>query len=294
MILLILLFWNGKAQAHVEVVSVQSIRVNPYEHLIRGFRRTCNCDVKRLVISELNGIDLIKRINEIHPDVILAIGQQALVEVKKIKHIPIVYLMVFNPESILNGEKNISGIGLNIPMATQLNILLTILPECKKISMFYNPRNTQHLVKSLQTAASNKNVELVAREVNTSKEVLSFLNQMKTDYDVFWILPDATVVTPETTESFLIFSIEKKIPLLAFSKKYVEWGAMISIGVDDYDLGSQAGELTQKLLSRKDKTTGSLLFEDVRKPVVVINALTAKKLGIDIDRDRIRNFQVVE
>ncbi|MFZ2948374.1 MAG: ABC transporter substrate binding protein, partial [Desulfuromonadaceae bacterium] len=67
--------------------------------------------------------------------------------------------------------------------------------------------------------------------------------------DLFWMLPDITVITPETAEAILLFSLENNIPILTFSEKYLERGAMLSIGIDPFDIGRQAGEMAQTLFS---------------------------------------------
>ncbi len=286
------LIFNGTADAHGKIVSVQSIRVNPYEIAIRGFKRTCHADIDRLIISELNGIDLNKRIETSHPDAILAIGKQALQKVKDIQHIPVIYLMVLQPESILNGEKNITGVRLNIPLSRQLKILLNIMPECENIGILYNPENTGIIFKKIQAAAHQQHINLIAEKITYPGEVPTFLSTIGTDYDLFWILPDPTVVTPETIESFLLFSIEKKIPLVAFSRKYLEWGAMIAIGVDVYNLGSQAGKMAQKIISGMAHID-SLQPEYAQKANVAVNAATARKMGIHIDRRRLKDIDVV-
>jgi putative ABC transport system substrate-binding protein len=291
-ILPIFIFFNGMADARERIVSVQSIRVNPYEKVIRGFRRTCNGDIERLVLSELNGMDVKQLVVNYRPDVILAIGKQALFEVKDIKHIPIIYLMILRPESILNGESNITGIGLHIPPARQVDILLKIFPDCKTIGMVYNPDNSQNFVLAARQAVQSRSVDLITGKITSSKDIPSFLDNTKTNYDIFWILPDASIITPEVIESFLLFSIEKRIPLLTFSRKYVEWGAMISIGIDAYDLGSQAGEMVHKILTGLTDSSFPAP-QDARKPVVVVNALTARKLGIQINDDEPYIFKVL-
>jgi putative ABC transport system substrate-binding protein len=294
LIFFIFIFLNDIADARGKIISVQSIRVNPYEKVIRGFRRTCNADIEQLVISESNGVNIQQLVINYRPDVILAIGKQALVEVKTIKKIPIIYLMVLRPESILNEESNITGVKLYVSPYKQINIILKIFPKCEKIGIFYNPDNNQNFFLSIREAAQNRSIDLITRKFTSSKDIPPFLNNTKADYDLFWILPDPSIITPEIVESFLLFSIEKKIPLLTFSRKYVEWGAMISIGIDPYDLGSQAGEMAHKILT--DVSNGKTLLapQYARKPVVAVNGLTARKLGIHINDNEFHKLKFID
>jgi len=104
---------------------------------------------------------------------------------------------------------------------------------------------------------------------------------MKEKIDAFWMLPDITLITPETVKFLLLFSFENNIPLLAFSEKYVEAGAFMSTGIDAFDMGIQAGELANEILSGR----GAKDVQQVcaRKVVVSTNLMIARKLGINLN-----------
>jgi putative ABC transport system substrate-binding protein len=199
--------------------------------------------------------------------------------------------MVLNPRSILSGEKNISGVSMNLPPEKQLSELLRVLPAAHNIGLLYDPGQTGIFVQALRAAAGRLNVNLTATAVHRSGEVPGLLNTMRGKAGVFWMLPDITVVTPETTKSILLFSLENNTPILTFSEKYLELGAMLSIGIDPYDVGSQAGEIAQNIFS------GSNVKEDqhvdARKALLSVNPEIARKLGIAIDQRVIRDVKII-
>ena len=94
------------------------------------------------------------------------------------------------------------------------------------------------------------------------------------------MLPDLTVLTPETVEYLLLFSLEQEVPVLTFSDKYLEMGGLLSIGVDPYDMGRQAGELGRRILSAPKARQSDFVF--ARKGLVTINSTVARKLGIQV------------
>jgi len=102
--------------------------------------------------------------------------------------------------------------------------------------------------------------------------------EMKDTIDVFWMLPDLTVITPETVEFLLLFSFENKIPLFTFSEKYVEMGAFLSMDIDAFDMGRQAGEMASEILAGEDVKKIEQTY--ARKAIVSTNLLIARKLGI--------------
>jgi putative ABC transport system substrate-binding protein len=100
------------------------------------------------------------------------------------------------------------------------------------------------------------------------------------------------VVTPETVEILLLFSLENQIPVITFSEKYVELGALMSIGIDAFDIGVQAGEMAQEILAGRNVKV--IPHADARSAVVAINIKIAKKLGINIPEDVIARAKKIE
>jgi len=282
---------HGSSGAAQEIVAVQSIRVAPYEKAIEGFKSFCDAKIKRLVISELEGTDVVEKINEIRPDMVLAIGIDALSVVRRIENIPVIYLMVLNPRSILSGEKNITGVSMNIPQERQIRVFLEALPDLKAIGFLYDPDRTGYLAENAREAARDIGINLIAKEVHRSNDVPLLIKDMKGKIDAFWMLPDLTVITPETVEYLLLFSLENTIPILTFAEKYVELGALMSVGIDAFDMGRQAGEMAEKILSGRHEK--NIQRVDARKAVISINLKVARKLRITVDEKVIRKARII-
>ena len=122
--------------------------------------------------------------------------------------------------------------------------------------------------------------------------------------EAFWMLPDLTVITQMTVEFIFLFSLENRIPVLTFSEKYVESGALLSVGIDAFDIGVQAAEMALRILAgsyvknvqRADARTAvvsSISPKIARKVVVSINSHTARNLGITIDEKIIEKARIV-
>ncbi|MCX5830851.1 MAG: ABC transporter substrate-binding protein [Deltaproteobacteria bacterium] len=281
----------ASAEAGQKVLAIQSVPVAPYEQAIKGFEHVYGSAVERLLISDLKEIDVLKKIREIRPDMLLAVGRDALLSVKHLTTIPVIYCMVLNPRSLLSDEKNISGVSMNLPPEKQLSELLKMLPAARDIGLLYDPDQTGIFVQGVRNAAVRMNVNLTATAVHRSGDVPALLNTMKGKANVFWMLPDITVITPETLKSILLLSLENKMPILTFSEKYLELGAMLSIGIDPFDVGSQAGEMAQKIFS------GGNFMEpqhvDARKASLSINVGIARKFGIVLDQQVIRDVKII-
>ncbi|MFC1858357.1 ABC transporter substrate-binding protein [Thermodesulfobacteriota bacterium] len=278
MALFFFLISQGPAVGQVDILVIQSIRVKPYEDALTGFQSVNQARFRRLVLSEMAATDVKKRIHEIRPAMILAIGEEALSSVKAIETIPIVYLMVLNPQSIILEEKNIIGISMHIPQDNQLAVLIESLPHVNSVGLLYHPDRTGPFIKGAQKAAEEIGVKLIAQKIYDAKEAPALIMSMKERIDVFWMIPDITVITPETVEFLLLFSIKNRIPLFTFSEKYVEMGAFMSMDIDAFDMGRQAAEMAERI--RVGKTADHISPVYARKAIVSKNLMIAKKLGI--------------
>jgi len=100
------------------------------------------------------------------------------------------------------------------------------------------------------------------------------------------------VYSPETIDFLLLFLLENQKPIISFSEKYVESGALMSISVDPFDIGNQAGEIAKAILSTGGKRDVQRI--DARKAVILINLKMAKKLGITIDEKVLAKAKILK
>ncbi len=277
---LLLALLAESAAAGPRVLAVLSAPVAPYEQAIKGFERAFGSEVGRLSISQQKEKDILRKIRDDRPDMVLAVGRDALMIALRISTIPVVYCMVLNPRSLISGGSNISGISMNIPPEKQLRELMQTFPSVRSIGLFYDPDQTGAFVQAARDAAAKMDVSLIATAVRHSRDVPTLLKGMRSKPGVFWMLPDTTVVTPETVESLILFSLENRVPIVTFSEKYLEMGAMMSISIDPLDIGAQAGEMAQRILSG-DGIKGDR-YVDARKAVISVNPRIAAKLGISL------------
>lgn len=280
------------AGARPKIAVVQSVRVGPYDVAFEGLKSACQSVIQRMVMSEMEGADIGKMIRADRPDVILAIGTDAVSSVKAITDIPVVYLMVFDVEAALSGEGHITGVSMNISPERQLAAILEALPDTGHVGLLYDPEKTGRLVKKARAAAGPLKVEIISEEVHDFRDVSSALIKMKGKVDIFWMLPDVTVVTPETVETLLLFSLEYDIPVVTFSEKFAEMGAFMSIGTDAFDMGVQAGEMAREILS--GGPVKDVPRVDARTAVISINLKIARKLEKQVPREILNKAKRIE
>lgn len=277
------------AAAHDDIVVVQSSRLQPYEEALAGFRQTWGSLIPRsgpkailpgpldvhVLSEEPDRRQLLASVRERQPDLIVAIGTNSLALVKGITAIPVLYLMVPYPEEMGDKHDNLHGIGMRISPARQLTGLLDVFPASRRLGVVYDPGRSSALLEEMREAAAREQVSLVVRSVSTAREVPAALDDLVGFIDAYWMLPDQTVVTPQTVEAMLLVSLEHRIPILTFSEKYVKLGATLTVTFDIFDMGRQAAEMAGRILSGQP-------VSDVEpgKVKISVNQKVEEKLGV--------------
>jgi putative tryptophan/tyrosine transport system substrate-binding protein len=282
----------GISEARPVVVSVQSVDVLPYNEALRGFNSVCQAESKRIVLSESPIGGLAQQLTGMAPDLVLAIGLDALRAVKALSHRPILYMMVLNPESVLKEGTDITGVSMNLPQEKQLDIILKVLPGVTRVGLLYDPENTGRLVARNQKAAIGAGIRILARVVKTAREVPQALIQMEEAPQALLLLPDLTVISPETLEFLFNYSMTRKIPVIAFSEQYLALGAFMSISLDVYELGRQTGDMANMIFD--GKPLKRISPAEAQKAVVTINRTVAENLGIPINKVALNGIRIVD
>jgi putative ABC transport system substrate-binding protein len=298
LIVLVLILGSVRpAAAEYRIAVVLSSRMQPYVEALHGFRDTIGAavpvhgpkcityaEVKEYVLTEEpTRASLRREILAGQPDLLVAIGTNALTFLRG-TDIPIVYLMVPYPAGIINNRTNITGINLQISPARQLAVLLAAVPDLKNFGMIYDPRRSGPMLKEIEAAAREKNITLIAKQARKSSAVQVLLTEMTGRIDCFWMLPDLTVVTPQTVELILLFSLESRIPIFSFSTKYLTRGAAFAVTFDTYDLGRNAAVMVMKILAgRAIETMPPIEPQTIR---LQINRPVVTTLGIPMSNNQ--------
>lgn len=239
---------SSSAQAS-DVLIVQNVRAKPYAEAIDGFRSVCRARVSEIILSELGDEDISAEIRRKKPDLLVAVGMEALMKIRKTRGKPILYMMVLHPETVLSDEKNITGISMIVPPEKQLSLLRKMMPRVRRVGLVYDPRKSSNLADRASRSAAKSGIELIVLQAKRPEEFPALLRKMKGYIEVYWMLPDSYTIYPEIVEDLILFSMSNRVPIFTFSEKYLQMGALMSVQIDAFKLGRQAGEMAGKILS---------------------------------------------
>ncbi len=278
------------------IVVLQTSQAAPYEKSLEGFmslavtpalkkgQKSIQADSVKVIQlnNQTRGRDLKRKVLGHRADLVLAVGRKALLRAMDLPdNLPIIYLLAPGGKSLSQGQTNISGIEMDILPARQLAAFIEILPSIKRLGVIYDPEKSADIIKEARSIAQLNGIELITEKAHSAREISGLIFGMAGRVDAFWMLPDSTVLTPNTIETMLSFSFEKQVPLLTFADKYLNLGATVSASFDLYDMGVQAGRMARKVLGSPSKKLGAA--EHPEKVSMKLNHKIAAKLGIVVN-----------
>jgi putative ABC transport system substrate-binding protein len=276
--LIFFLFLSSTAEAGRLVAVVLSSSNRIYNSAIDGFNSASYFTPKEFFLKNIKPEELHGKLRLFRPDIILALGNDALTGVRDIEEIPILFMFVPNPDALYY-TRNFYGISMQVEPAVQIKTITQIIPELKKPGLIYGPNTPVDYIKSYRSNSIKRGMTANTVKISNPLEFPGALFEMKKSIDHFVMIPDRQVLTPETVEYLMLFSIQNRIPVVGFSKKYLDLGAVIAISPDIYEMGRQAGEMADLIISGKKPDTQ---YDFLKKPGVTINKTAAKNLGVKI------------
>lgn len=280
-------------------VVVKSADAAVYREAIEGFQAVTALSVADLFDLEGdigNGPAVVRKIKAMpgKPDLIYAVGIYALQAlVGQITDIPIVFSMVLNPPVVVGPQiRNITGASMNVPIDVQLRSLKQLAPQVRRIGVVYDPSKTGFLLAAAQRVAPELGLAVVSRPINSPRASVSALEELENRVDALWILPDSTILTPETVQYMLLVAFRRKIPLLGLSDSQAKMGALLAISFrSGHDIGKQAGELAKAILG--GRRVDEVPYTMADKTKLTLNLKTAEKIGLQVPPEVIQRADVV-
>ncbi|GCF94220.1 ABC transporter ATP-binding protein [Enterococcus florum] len=175
---------------------------------------------------------------------------------------------------------NISGTSNLSPIKKQIDLLLSVVPDAKKIGLLYNAGevNSQIQIDVAKAYLEELGLEVNIKNATTTNDVQQATESVASDVDGIYIPTDSTFASAATVVGEVVK--EKKIPLVAGSVDQVKEGGLVTLGVDYVSLGHQTGEMAAKILDG-EATPQEIPVEYAKNLAFYVNEDMAAALGID-------------
>ena len=198
--------------------------------------------------------------------------------------IPVVFSAITDPESAGILKNNVTGVSDRVDIKQQLQLLLKLDSKIKKVGVIYNSseQNSKVQVDDLKAAAKELGVEVVEKSVIQASEIPQAADALTRESDAIYLPTDnlvASVVNLLTDKA----TAAKKIVFGAESA-HVKGGALITQGIDYYEMGKQAGKIAIDIL-KNGKKPSEIKYQRMSLNDIVVNGKTMATLGITLPED---------
>ncbi len=221
------------------------------------------------------------------PDVLVGIATptaQALAA--STRSIPVIFTAVTDPlgakliKNLERPEANVTGLSDLAPIAQHVELMQEIIPDLKVIGVVYNPgeANAVSAVKLLQSAAKEKNIQLIEATALKSADVQGAARIIASKVQVMYAPVDNTIAS--AIGALVGVCNQAKIPVVGGSTSFVESGAIASLGFDYYQVGVQTAEYVDAVL--KGKAISEIPVSFAKGSDLFLNEKAAETLGITL------------
>ena len=283
---------TGDISYGFNIATIKSREFEAYNMALEGFNSVVDADTFEYVMTgedenDKNGIIDTIRLNS--PELILAVGLDALLIVKELKEeIPIVYCMVMYPEKLAldDNKKQITGITMTVSVKKQMDQLLLMLPGLETLGLIYDPDNTWHLARQAKKISKSLGFKLITEKVHSVKAIPKAIRRLVGKIDAFWLVADATVITAESFEFLHFITIENNIPIVTYSEGLVEIGALYSLSADYFYMGELAAGLVNEIKRGEMQTFRPIVYPGIAD--LTINVRVGNRMSIDIPHGELK------
>jgi len=289
----------------VRIAVVKSLDLPEYNLALEGFISTLTETGHETVVLPFllahddSGVAAVWRaVHDARPDLILALGTRAAREASRQEpNTPTVYSMVLIPpesspdQATFQGQKNLTGATLNIPLGTQLDEIIRVFPSVRRIGMISDPDRTRPVVETARQLVAQRGLSLQVAWADSEQMIPEAVRTLRDSIDVLWMIPDETVLTPRSARYIIFELIKAGVPVMGLSSAYVKAGALVALDCDYSDIGRQSGELAVHILA--GQSPGRLPHTAPRVTVRALNLKVREHMRIPMDDRVIKDSNVV-
>jgi ABC-type uncharacterized transport system substrate-binding protein len=302
---------GGGNRTPPSVVVLKSGRVRAFQDVADAFQDNCRVHVQQLYMADGNSPPGPARerlqVAVQSARVLVAVGQPAI-EVVSGMRAHIVYALVPDPPAGAIGTNSIAA-----PSAV-FRAMYTLQPSIRRIGVVYSPRAVQR-VQLARIAARAMGIELVERMVQSGPEAIRAMNAMvgggaepsegvtvvspgagrvaevgslgsPLAIDAMWIGADPQLIDTQVTHFLMEMQLKWKLPVITCTRQQVISGALLAVDWSPEAVGRHLAWQVNHLLDDPEHVESVMRDHPTAAPDIVVNAQTARRLGISLDQVR--------
>lgn len=177
----------------------------------------------------------------------------------------------------------VSAIYLDQPLSRQLNLIACLFNHYspKLVGVILGNESLYHQ-ETLQSLAKDFPFGLQTIVVDKFENPATVLDTLLNDAKVILAIPDSRIYNPKTARGMLLTAFHKRVPLVGYSRTFVNNGAFAAVYSNTKQLADQTADEIIKIVQSKGKLSAPQYPRDF---TVSVNTQVARSLGINVDSE---------
>ena len=194
------------------------------------------------------------------------------------------HLLEVNHLTVNDPKHPISAIYLDQPIKRQLNLIACLFKQHhpKLVGVILGTESNYHQ-ESLQELSNDLPFALQTVMVDQFENPATVLDTLLNDAKVILAVPDSRIYNPKTARGMLLTAFHKRVPLVGYSRTFVNNGAFAAVYSNTKQLADQTAEEIVKIMTHKEKQLPAPQYP--REFTISVNHQVARSLGIPIDNE---------
>ncbi|EOL46209.1 ABC transporter substrate-binding protein [Enterococcus phoeniculicola] len=179
---------------------------------------------------------------------------------------------------------NITGVSDKSPVNAQMALAKQLLPTAKTVGILYSSAedNSKYQVAEAEEAAKKQGFMTKKMAVPSSNEIAQTVQVMSQEVDFIYIPLDNTIAN--AMQTVVSEANKSNKPIITSVDTMVQQGGLATVGINQFDLGVQAGKMAADILSGKSEPATTPIYTFTEGDTI-INTTQAEKLGITIPEE---------
>lgn len=195
-------------------------------------------------------------------------------------------------ETLEEPGRNVTGVQNRTPIEDQLELALEAFPEAERIGLLYSSGEDNAAYESQRAIEiiESLGAEAIPYTVSNTNELQQMVGSMVGEVDVIYLPVDNTiasafdVVVQEATEA--------GIPLVPTVDLMVRQGGLLTVGVNQFDMGVETGRLSSELLDGADPATTPVFVMDEGE--ILVNSSQAETLEVELPSSILEEAVIID
>mgnify|MGYP000950551114 FL=1 len=214
------------------------------------------------------------------------------------RDIPIVFAAVSYPveaglvKELDKTDGNVTGVSDAVGVNEIFDLAGILTPNVKTFGFVYNSGevNSVSAVNKAKEYCDSKGIKYVEATIASSGDLLQASQSLVGKADAIFTPTDNTVASAMPVLSSE--AIKAKIPVYVGADSLVADGGFATVGVDYKVLGRQVAAMIKRIIDGQSIKDNPV--ETLNEYTKIINAKTAKEIGVDIPEELLKEFKIIE